>query len=69
MKSKMEIEAPTYDLGIESDFEDQSNLIVEDRDVNLHPLVGIPAEIVLFGAPKMGIFPPLGRGWRQNLPR
>ncbi|WJX80223.1 hypothetical protein P8452_63248 [Trifolium repens] len=30
MKSKMEIEAPTFDLGIESDFEDQSNLIVED---------------------------------------
>jgi hypothetical protein len=24
MKSKMEIEAPTFDLGIESDFEDQN---------------------------------------------
>jgi hypothetical protein len=29
----------------------------KNRDVNLHPLVGIPAEIAPFGAPKMGIFP------------
>jgi hypothetical protein len=39
------------------------------RDVNLHPLVGISVEIAPFGAPKMGIFSPWGRGWRQNLPR
>jgi hypothetical protein len=30
MKSTMEIETPTFDLGIESDSEDLLNLIVED---------------------------------------
>jgi hypothetical protein len=30
MKFKMEIEAPTFDLGIESDSKDLLNLIVED---------------------------------------
>jgi hypothetical protein len=29
MKFKMDIEAPTFDLGIESDYEDLLNLIVE----------------------------------------
>jgi hypothetical protein len=45
------------------------NSFITSRDVNLHPSVGIPAGIALFGGPGTKIFSPWGRGWRDELPR